>query len=136
MAAPRSRVDRYQKDTDYGELLDSLKQRVRGSQAKAMLSVNRELISFYWDIGRQIVAKQGREGGALGCLNGWQMTFRTHFPESVAFLEAMFFECVPFSRLITHLKLLHSLCEKQYQQHCHSLWQKYPGATTLCCYKS
>ena len=41
----------------YAELLDSLKQRVRQSQTKAMLSVNRELIQLYWDIGRQIAQR-------------------------------------------------------------------------------
>ena len=47
---------------DYAEFLDSLKSRVRQSQTKAMLSVNRELIALYWDIGRQIVERQELAG--------------------------------------------------------------------------
>jgi len=47
---------------DYAELLHQLKQRVRQAQTKATLSVNRELISLYWDIGRRIVEQQEREG--------------------------------------------------------------------------
>jgi hypothetical protein len=31
---------------------------VQQSQTKAMLSVNRELIQLYWDIGRQISQRQ------------------------------------------------------------------------------
>ena len=47
---------------DYPAFLESLKNRVRQAQTKAMLSVNRELIQLYWDIGRDIVERQDREG--------------------------------------------------------------------------
>jgi DUF1016 N-terminal domain len=43
--------------TDYASFLESLKSRVRQAQTKAMLSVNRELIQLYWDIGRLIVER-------------------------------------------------------------------------------
>jgi predicted nuclease of restriction endonuclease-like (RecB) superfamily len=47
---------------DYAAFLDSLKLRVRQAQTKAMLSVNRELIQLYWDIGREIVLRQDQAG--------------------------------------------------------------------------
>lgn len=47
---------------DYVDFLDSLKTRVRQAQTKAMLSVNRELIQLYWDIGREIVQRQEQAG--------------------------------------------------------------------------
>lgn len=43
---------------DYVEFLESLKSRVQQAQTKAMLSVNRELIQLYWDIGRLIFERQ------------------------------------------------------------------------------
>ena len=43
---------------DYAEFLESLKARVRQAQTQAMLSVNRELIRLYWDIGREIAQRQ------------------------------------------------------------------------------
>ena len=43
---------------DYAEFLESLKMRVRQAQTQAMLSVNRELIRLYWDIGREIAQRQ------------------------------------------------------------------------------
>ena len=46
----------------YGELLEDLKVRIRAAQVKAVLSVNRELIALYWDIGRSIVERQRAEG--------------------------------------------------------------------------
>ena len=36
--------------------------RVQQAQTKAMLSVNRELIQLYWDIGREIVYRQEQAG--------------------------------------------------------------------------
>src|SRR5437660_12467715 len=46
----------------YAELLEDLKGRVRTAQLKAVVSVNREMIQLYWDIGRLIVERQEREG--------------------------------------------------------------------------
>ena len=42
----------------YAELLAELKERVRSSQLRATLSVNRELIALYWETGRSIVERQ------------------------------------------------------------------------------
>jgi len=47
---------------DYAIVLESLKQRVQHAQTKAMLSMNRELIQLYWDIGRPIVERQVQVG--------------------------------------------------------------------------
>ncbi len=47
---------------DYVEFLESLKSRVQQAQTKAMLSVNRELIRLYWDIGRLIFERQEVSG--------------------------------------------------------------------------
>jgi DUF1016 N-terminal domain len=48
--------------SDYPAFLESLKSRIRQAQTKAMLSVNREMIQLYWDIGREIVDRQERAG--------------------------------------------------------------------------
>lgn len=47
---------------DYAALLEGLKARISQAQTRAMLSVNRELIQLYWEIGREIVQRQEREG--------------------------------------------------------------------------
>ena len=49
---------------DYGILLVDIKQRIRSAQYDALKAVNKELISFYWDIGRMIVERQ--EGDSWG----------------------------------------------------------------------
>ena len=46
---------------DYAAVLASLKQRVRQSQTKAMLAVNREMIQLYWDIGGLIALRRDQD---------------------------------------------------------------------------
>ena len=46
----------------YTPLLEELKERIRTAQVKAALSVNRELITLYWEIGKCIVERQRTEG--------------------------------------------------------------------------
>ena len=66
--------------SDYAEFRESLKTRVRHSQTKAMLSVNRELIALYWDIGRQIVERQGREGRGKSVVDRLAADIQNAFP--------------------------------------------------------
>jgi predicted nuclease of restriction endonuclease-like (RecB) superfamily len=47
---------------DYADFLELLKGRVRQAQTQAMLSVNRDLICLYWEIGREIVQRQDQSG--------------------------------------------------------------------------
>ncbi len=46
----------------YPALLADLKTRVRAAQLRAVVSVNRELILLYWDIGKIIVEAQKNKG--------------------------------------------------------------------------
>lgn len=47
---------------NYAFLLDSLRERIRRAQVSAALSVNRELVLLYWQIGREILAQQAEHG--------------------------------------------------------------------------
>jgi hypothetical protein len=47
-------------------LLDGRQKKIRSTQFKAVLAVNRELIQLYWDIiGREIVERQEKDGLAM-----------------------------------------------------------------------
>jgi len=48
--------------SDYASFLSGLKERIRSAQVGAALSVNRELILLYWDLGRAIVQAQTEKG--------------------------------------------------------------------------
>jgi hypothetical protein len=46
----------------YAKFLEEVKSRIRTARVKAALSVNRELIQLYWDIGKTIVEAQKHKG--------------------------------------------------------------------------
>jgi len=50
------------KPQNFSLLLKEVKTRIKEAQAKAVLSVNSELIRLYWDVGRTINQKQVKEG--------------------------------------------------------------------------
>ena len=49
-------------DENYNVFLKDLKSCIRRAQVKAALAVNSELIVLYWQIGREIITRQEREG--------------------------------------------------------------------------
>lgn len=46
----------------YADWLAELKTRIRSAQQRAALAVNRELVLLYWQIGRDILARQAQQG--------------------------------------------------------------------------
>ena len=49
--------------TDFPNLLREVKARIQDAQARAVLSVNAELVRLYWDIGDMIDARQQQKDG-------------------------------------------------------------------------
>lgn len=68
-------------DKDYADFLQSLKARVQQAQVRAMLSVNRELILLYWQIGREILARQQQQGWGAKIVERLSKDLRAAFPE-------------------------------------------------------
>ena len=69
----------------YGELLEDLKTRVRAAQLTAAVTVNRELIQLYWDIGRLIVERQQREGWGTSVIDRLASDLQKAFPGQKGF---------------------------------------------------
>lgn len=65
---------------DYQELLTNLKERIRTSQIRAALSVNRELTLLYWQIGREILTRQSQEGWGAKVIDKLSQDLRREFP--------------------------------------------------------
>jgi predicted nuclease of restriction endonuclease-like (RecB) superfamily len=64
----------------YGELLEDLKSRIRSAQTKAALAANRGLILLYWDIGRRILDRQGKEGWGAKVIDRLSRDLCREFP--------------------------------------------------------
>lgn len=66
---------------DYRDLLAALKRRIGEARLRAAVSVNRELILLYWEIGRDILARQAEEGWGTGVIERLAADLRRDFPD-------------------------------------------------------
>ena len=69
----------------YANLLTDLKARVHAAQLRAVVSVNRELILLYWDIGRIIVEAQTTKGYGKQVVERLAEDLQNEFPGMAGF---------------------------------------------------
>ena len=69
----------------YVEALEGIKERVRVARLRASLSVNRELIVLYWEIGRLILLRQETEGWGTKVIDRLSLDLRREFPDQKGF---------------------------------------------------
>lgn len=72
----------------YIEWLSELKGRIHTAQQRATLAVNRELVLLYWQIGRDILARQAEQGWGAKVIERLAHDLRTAFPEMKGFSRA------------------------------------------------
>lgn len=70
---------------DYAAWLAELKGRIHAAQQRASLAVNRELVLLYWQIGRDILARQNREGWGAKVIERLAQDLRNAFPDMKGF---------------------------------------------------
>ena len=66
---------------DYGVWLADLKARIAGARARAVLAANAEQIALYHELGREILARQGREGWGAKVIDRLSADLRAAFPD-------------------------------------------------------
>ncbi len=71
----------------YGAFVNNLKERIRAAQIQAALSVNRELIELYWDIGKGIAERQTSEAWGRSVVEKLATDLHNEFPEVAGFSE-------------------------------------------------
>jgi predicted nuclease of restriction endonuclease-like (RecB) superfamily len=69
----------------YDLLLRDLKARIASAQVRAVLAVNRELVLLYWQIGRDILAQQRRQGWGAKVIDRLARDLRHAFPDLKGF---------------------------------------------------
>lgn len=74
--------------TGYTDWLTELKTRIHCAQQRAALSVNRELILLYWQIGRDILERQAQQGWGSKVIERLAHDLRTTFPDMKGFSRA------------------------------------------------
>jgi predicted nuclease of restriction endonuclease-like (RecB) superfamily len=70
---------------DYVAWLAELKSRVEQARQRAALSVNRELVSLYWQIGRDILDRQQRQGWGAKVIEQLAHDLKAAFPDMRGF---------------------------------------------------
>lgn len=65
----------------YPEFLGTLKERIRAARVRAALAVNSELIRLYWQIGREILARQEQVGWGGRVIQRLADDLRREFPD-------------------------------------------------------
>jgi predicted nuclease of restriction endonuclease-like (RecB) superfamily len=75
-------------DKEYLNWISSLKERIRSAQIKAAVSVNVEMITLYWDIGRTIVEKQEYSNWGAGLIKQMAKDLKKELPEVSGFSQA------------------------------------------------
>lgn len=70
---------------DYHKFLNALKQRIRTAQIRASLAVNEEMITLYWEIGREILDRQQQEGYGTKVVDQLARDLKKEFPDLAGF---------------------------------------------------
>ncbi|MFB2967425.1 YhcG family protein [Aerosakkonema sp. BLCC-F183] len=70
---------------DYNDFLRELKERIRNAQVRAALSINRELVLLYWQIGQDILNRQQQQGWGAKVIDRLANDLQKAFPEMKGF---------------------------------------------------
>lgn len=86
----------------YDAFLVGLKERIRNAQVRAAMSVNRELVLLYWQIGRDILANQSERGWGAKVIDRLSADLRRSFPEMKGFSPRNLKYMRAFAEAYTH----------------------------------
>ncbi len=64
----------------YSQFIKSLKEKVRSAQLKASISVNQELIKLYWELGKDVIERQEKEGWGSKVIERISIDLQNEFP--------------------------------------------------------
>lgn len=81
---------------DYKELFKEIKNKIKSSQLKAVVKVNKELIQLYWEIGCSIQIKQEEEGWGASVIERLAKDLQNAFPGIEGFSRANIFRMKAF----------------------------------------
>ena len=65
----------------YVELIEGLKKQISQARIRAHLAVNKEMITLYWHIGKQILERQNSQGWGTKVIENISKDLRVEFPE-------------------------------------------------------
>lgn len=80
----------------YSQFIKSLKERIRSAQLRASLAVNRELIQLYWEIGKDVIDRQEKDGWGSKVIERISRDLQNEFPGVEGFSRSNIFRMKAF----------------------------------------
>lgn len=90
-------------DKDYIDWIAQLSKKYRASQIKAAVSVNEELLKFYWSLGRDIVERQDENKYGRGFFNTLSRDLKAAMPDAKGFSPRNLYYIREFYRMYNRI---------------------------------
>ena len=117
-------------DKDYSLWVDELVKRYRGSQIKAAIKVNKELLRYYWELGKDIEEKQADNKYGSKFYATLSRDLRHEMPDVEGLSETSIRYAKRFIPFITNrLQFFQQVVEESERKIFHNLWKDY---TPIC----
>jgi predicted nuclease of restriction endonuclease-like (RecB) superfamily len=113
-------------DKSYHELLLELKTKIRTAQVRAMVTVNRQLVLLYWEIGQSILARQRQANWGDKILKQLAVDLKTEFPNMEGFSMTNLKYMRQFARSYTQFPIGQAPLDQLSWYHNITLLQKCP----------
>lgn len=114
----------------YADWLTDLKARIHHAQQRAALAVNRELVRLYWQIGRDILDRQARQGWGAKVIERLAQDLRTAFPDMKGFSPRNLKYMRAFAEAWPDAEFVQEVLAQLPWYHHLALLDKLPGAET------
>lgn len=93
-------------DSEYKTWVESLSRRFKQSQIKAAVKVNRELLAFYWSLGKDIVEMKAESRWGSRFVDALSADLRTMLPNIKGFSRTNLFYVIKFYKLYAEIKVV------------------------------
>ena len=93
-------------DSEYKKWVETLSRRFRQSQIKAAVKVNRELLAFYWSLGKDIVEMKAESRWGSRFVDALSADLRTMLPNIKGFSRTNLFYVIKFYKLYAEFKIV------------------------------
>lgn len=115
-------------DGDYVQWVKEIAARYRRCQVKASIKVNQEMLSFYWDLGHDIVSRHAENKYGSKFYASISRDLQSLLPNIEGLSERNIRYCKKFYMLYSQVdricyKLWQNLIKLLKMQICHKLWQ-------------
>jgi predicted nuclease of restriction endonuclease-like (RecB) superfamily len=67
--------------SDYGQLLVLLKEKIKQAKIRSVLTVNKELLGVYWEIGKIVLEQQNKAGWGAKIIDNLSKDLKVEFPD-------------------------------------------------------